>query len=235
MGKRRYHVLISYKNLRRLIGILGLSLPVICLAGPLFFKYPVQPSISHCYYTNVRDVFIGIMIGVSMFLVTYDGYNKVDDWITNITGVFGFGIALCPCFCFSSTVSQVGFLNLSPSLSDTIHITSAVLFFLLLAINSIFLFTKSDGRGSMTKNKKRRNVLFVTCGIVILLSLLALLLLRLRLGEIEFNNSPIVFIIESVMLVAFGISWLVKGETLWRDKAAETVMKNEKSRMKNFL
>ncbi|MBN1603663.1 MAG: hypothetical protein JW915_18775 [Chitinispirillaceae bacterium] len=222
MGKRRNHVLISYKNLRRLIGILGLSLPVICLAGPLLFKYPVQPSISHCYYTNVRDVFIGIMIGVSMFLVTYNGYNKIDNWITNTTGFFGFAIALCPCFCFSSTVSKVGFLNLNPPLSDMIHLTSAVFFFLLLAINSIFLFTKSTGRDLMTKNKKKRNRLFVTCGIVIISSLLALFVLRLQLGEIEFNNKPIVFYIESAMLTAFGISWLVKGETLWRDKALES-------------
>lgn len=228
-GKRHNHVVISYKNLRRLIGILGVSLPVICLAGLLLSKNPIQPSISHCYYTNVRDVFIGIMIGVSLFLVTYDGYNKIDDWITNITGVFGFGIALCPCVCFSQTVTNVGFLNLSQSLSNTIHLTCAILFFLLLAINSIFLFTKTRDRNSMTKDKKRRNMIFITCGIVIMISLAVLFLLRLILGESEFNNKPLVFLIESVMLIAFGISWLVKGETMWRDKPVG--QKNYKNRI----
>jgi hypothetical protein len=70
----------------------------------------------------------------------------------------------------------------------------------------------------MTKNKKARNYLFVICGIIILVSLLAIFILRIVLGGIEFNNKPIVFFIESAMLVAFGISWLVKGETMWRDK-----------------
>jgi hypothetical protein len=218
IGKNPNHTIISYKNLRRLIGILAISLPLICLAGSLFTKYPLQPSISHCYYTNVRDVLIGILIGVSMFLITYDGYSKIDYWLTSITGFLGFAIALCPCICLNNPTMNVGFFNLEPSISNAIHLSCAILFFILLAINSIFLFTKTTKHTSMTKNKKARNYLFVICGIIILVSLLAIFILRIVLGGIEFNNKPIVFFIESAMLVAFGISWLVKGETMWRDK-----------------
>jgi uncharacterized protein YacL len=199
IGKKPNHTIISYKNLRRLIGILAISLPLICLAGSLFTKYPLQPSISHCYYTNVRDVFIGILIGVS------------------ITGFLGFGIAICPCICLNDPKMNVGFFNLNPSISNAIHLSCAILFFALLAINSIFLFTQTTKPKSMSKNKKARNLLFIICGIIILLSLLALLIVRIVLGETEFNSKPIVFFIESAMLFAFGISWLVKGETMWRD------------------
>lgn len=35
----------------------------------------------------------------------------------------------------------------------------------------------------------------------------------------EFKQSfPFILIMEVVMLNAFGISWLVKGETFWKDK-----------------
>ncbi|HEX2957860.1 MAG TPA: hypothetical protein VHO70_13575 [Chitinispirillaceae bacterium] len=221
-SRKQGHVVISYKNLRRLIGILGIALPVICLAGFLFTGVTIQPSISHYYYTNVRDAFIGILIGVSMFLITYDGYTKTDDWITNFTGFFGFGIALFPCLYLVNPSMHVGFFNLSSNVSDYIHLTCAVLFFALLAYNSIFLFTKTGSGGKMTANKKKRNVLFVICGAVILAALLTLFVLRWTLGEVVYNSKPIVFTLESVMLIAFGVSWLVKGETMWRDKVTQS-------------
>jgi hypothetical protein len=216
--RKQGHVVISYKNLRRLIGILGIALPAICLTGFLFTGASIQPSISHYYYTNVRDAFIGIMIGVSMFLITYDGYTKIDDWITNFTGFFGLGIALCPCLYLANPSIHVGFFNLSSNVSDYIHLTCAILFFTLLAYNSIFLFTKTGADEKMTANKKKRNILFVICGIVMFGSLVTMIILRWALEEPAFSSKPIVFILESLMLTAFGVSWLVKGETMWQDK-----------------
>jgi hypothetical protein len=223
-SRKQGHVVISYKNLRRLIGILGIALPAICLTGFLFTGATLQPSISHYYYTNVRDAFIGIMIGVSMFLITYDGYTKVDDWITNFTGFFGFGIALCPCLYLANPSMHVGFFNLSSSVSNFFHLACAVSFFSLLAYNSIFLFTKTTVGEKMSSNKKKRNVLFVICGSVIFVSLVIMFILRLALGEPAFSSKPIVFVLESLMLTGFGVSWLVKGETMWRDKDLKNKM-----------
>lgn len=224
ISRKRSHVIISYKNLRRLIGILGIALPVICLAGFLFTGATIQPSISHYYYTSVRDVFSGVMIGVSMFLITYHGYTRVDDWITNITGFFGLGIALCPCIYLANPAMHVGFFNLSSAVSDHIHLTCAILFFTLLAYNSIFLFTKTLKGERMTANKKKRNILFVICGLVMFGALVTMIILRCTLGLPAFNSKPIVFILESLMLITFGVSWLVKGETMWRDKVLKNKM-----------
>lgn len=222
--RKQGHVVISYKNLRRLIGILGIALPVLCLVGFLFTGVTIQPSISHYYYTSVRDVFTGIMIGVSMFLITYDGYTKVDEWITNFSGFFGFGVALCPCIFIANPSVHVGFFNLSSSVSNYIHMTCAVSFFMLLAFNSIFLFTKTADSEQMTSNKKKRNILFIICGIVMFVSLITLFIMRGILGEPAFSSKPIVFALECVMLTAFGVSWLVKGETMWRDKVLKNKM-----------
>lgn len=91
------NLLISYVQLRRLIGILGMALPFVCaLGGALITHIGIQSSISGYYYTNMRDVFGGIMIGVSMFLMTYNGYDKRDQYVTTGAGLAGLGIALCP-------------------------------------------------------------------------------------------------------------------------------------------
>jgi hypothetical protein len=221
-GKRTKDIIISYKNLRRLIGILGISLPFLCLLGLLITLTPLQTSISHCYYTNIRDVFVGIMIGVSMFLITYNGYDDTDDRVTNFTGIFGIGLALCPCLFEVGTKTNVGYFNLNPLISNIIHTTCAALFFLLLAYNSIFLFTKTKDKNSMTINKKKRNIVYITCGIVMVVLMLLLVVLVIMLGQETFNSEPIAFTIESFMLFAFGISWLVKGETIFRDKVNTT-------------
>lgn len=208
----------SYRRLRRLIGILGIALPFLCLLGLAITKEPLQSSISHCYHTNVRDVFVGIMIGVGMFLITYSGYEKIDDIVNNMTGVVGIVLALCPCLLTQNTSKNIGYFNLNPYVSDAIHLACASGFFLLLAYNSIFLFTKSIDKRTMTRNKKKRNVIYRSCGIVMVALMAVLLALRLIVGEPEFDSAPIAFCIESLMLFAFGISWLVKGETIFRDK-----------------
>lgn len=207
--------IISYKNLRRLIGILGMLLPLVCFLGGLWFGHlKLQRSISFYYYTNVRDVLVGLLIGVGMFLTTYNGYEKIDSIVSKVTGFAGLGIAIFPCL---SNINPVGFFQLQPQISNGIHLTCASLFFILLAINSIFLFTITSDRSTMTQNKKKRNVVYVTCGVIILLSIISLVIIELTVDPIIIKEKCLVFILETIMLEAFGISWLVKGETIFRD------------------
>jgi hypothetical protein len=207
----------SFKNLYYLVGILGFSLPFLCLLGLLITSTPLQPSISHCYYTNVQDVFIGIMIGVSMFLITYSGYQLIDDVITNAAGAVGIGLALCPCLKEIGTSNHVGYFYLDPNVSDVIHVICASLFFLLLAINSFFLFTKTKDKNNMTKEKIARNTIYKICGIVMFGLMVLLVIIKIIMGT-NFDKYPIAFTIESLMLFAFSFSWLVKGGMILKDK-----------------
>lgn len=213
--------IISYKNLRRLIGILGISLPFLCLLGLAITRTPLEPSISHCYYSNVRDVFVGVMIGVSMFLISYYGYGPIDNIVTNITGAAGIALALCPCL-FSygdpSLNERGGFFHLDPYLSNAVHLGCASAFFILLAFNSIFLFTRTKDKKPAEGKKRKRNLVYVSCGLAMVVLMLALVVIRLVLGDELFDSMPIAFAIESLMLFAFGLSWLVKGETLFKDE-----------------
>ena len=139
-------IIISYMSLRRLIGILGMLLPFICvLGGFLFSALCIQQSISFYYHTNMRDFFVGLLIGISFFLITYKGYELIDIIVTSSIGITGFCVAAFPCF-LSKNSLPIGIFQLNPEISDNLHVISATIFFILLAINSIFLFTLSKDK-----------------------------------------------------------------------------------------
>jgi hypothetical protein len=220
LEKRNRSLIVSYIALRRLIGVLGMLLPLICVLGGLAFAgLSCQRSISFYYHSNMRDFFVGLMVAVSMFLVTYKGYQARDTVVTTLGGLSGIGIALFPVRFSRDIPLPIGLFQLAPAVSNILHVACAAVFFALLAVNSIFLFTLSgEGAAPATGNKKIRNGIYIACGLVILVSMAAFAALYLILGEDKLNQGNLVLVLESVMLLAFGISWLVKGETLWRDR-----------------
>ena len=68
----------SYLALRKAVGWIGILLPfALMLGGFLIFKEEIiQESISHYYYTGMRDVFVGALCAVALFMFFYSGYNK---------------------------------------------------------------------------------------------------------------------------------------------------------------
>ena len=89
--------IVSYITLRRWIGVLGMMLPLICIAGgAVFAGTPGQRSISYYYHTNMRDFLVGLLIAVSMFFITYRGYDRKDKIVTTIIGLAGWSLALFP-------------------------------------------------------------------------------------------------------------------------------------------
>ena len=80
---------VHYRTLRQLIGVLGLLLPVAMVAGSaLAGERPlVRDSISAYHASAVRDVFVGLVFSVGVFLFAYRGYDGdvvSDDWLGNI-------------------------------------------------------------------------------------------------------------------------------------------------------
>ncbi len=208
--------MVSYLSLRRLIGWFAIALPVMCFVlGALFGHSVLQSSVSYYYYTNVRDIFVGILVCVAMFLLTYTGYDRLDSVVTTTSGFFCLLVALFPC---AGPDARVGLFRIPSDISNTIHLTAAVLFFLLLAFNSMFLFTKSGPGMMKTVQKLYRNSIFIACGMVMIICLIIVAVLMLSLDPAEVESRHVVFWAEVVLLLAFGLSWLVKGETLLRDR-----------------
>lgn len=184
---------INTIRLRVTIGWLGMLLPWIVV---LLIGY-IPDSISSTWYTNACTVFMIILGSASFLLISYKGYERIDDILLTCSGISGLGICLFPCS-ITYAHEKVGTFLIDNQISETLHIIFAVSFFGLLAYNSIFLFTK--GVGEATKNKKRRNVIFRLCGFGMVASFLLLF--------IPYKN--IVWVMETVALFFFGISFLTK-------------------------
>jgi uncharacterized membrane protein YobD (UPF0266 family) len=106
---------------------------------------------------------------------------------------------------------------IADNISETIHLAFGALFFLALSFNSLFLFTRRHP-GVMGKEKKRRNIIYRSCGIVMILAIACITMYTVFLRGTFIAAINPVLILESVALLAFGISWLVKGHTLFKDK-----------------
>lgn len=215
---RNKNLIISYLAMRRLIGILGIALPIIVVLGGFIQNgFVIQGSISSYYHTNMRDFFVGLLCGVSLFLISYKGYEKIDDIVGTLSGIFALGIVIFPISMYSGKVVKVGMLLIDDNISGYFHFTFGTLFFLALSFNSIFLFTKSES-GFLTKEKRRRNTIYHLCGIVMIFTILCIIIYMAFLRDTFISKLYPVLVFESIALLAFGVSWLVKGHTLFKDK-----------------
>lgn len=168
---------IDTVRLRATIGWLGMLLPWISLIMCAYFKcagpyhiFPDSISITYHYAPTITP-FVIILGSAGILLMCYRGYCVFDDVMNSITGIAALGICLFPCSYYGD--GNIGTFQLSNMLSNRIHVICALLFFVLLAYNSLFTFTKSSGH--KTKNKKRRNIIYIVCGIGMILSMLALI------------------------------------------------------------
>lgn len=214
---------------RNLIGAIGLALPPLLwlLAGvrPVAVqRWALLPSISSYYHTGGVAAFVGLLVALALFLLSYRGY-KVPVWgtVDRVTARVAAGAALLVAF-FPTDVPGREYYT-APwwhAWVGSVHTTAAAVLFLAFAVFALVLFTQTDRRRQPTveerRDKRRRNELFVVCGVGIVASIA-------WAGVNTLQRRPI-FWQESVALWCFGISWLVKGGThqfIWRRlKAAVT-------------
>lgn len=220
--------LISADSVRQAVGWLGVLLPALMIMGNSLLRDcdTIRSTISHYYYTITGYWFVGILFAVAMFLISYKGYDRRDVMASSVAGFSAVLIALFPtnmetlvpavmeidnCVLFSLPENGV---------RSAIHYGSAALFFLTLAYMSLFLFTKS--KDGMTREKIIRNRIFRVCGIIILVSIVLIAVFGIfekRLTDLS-GYKP-VFWLEWAALMAFGISWLIKGKVMLKDRIIE--------------
>ena len=204
----------SFYRLRQALGWLGLALPVVLIGGILAMGDPLPPALSDFYHTPLRDVFVGVMVTLGFFLVAYLGHREPtaivsDRNVSTVAGLGAMGVALFP----NDTLDACGGAKLPPLTAyGTLHVVSAGLFLAMAAVFCLVLFRRSDGRvrGPL---KRRRDRVYLLCGLAILASLVGL--------GVYFAQDPAtrcdirewrpVLWLEVVAVLAFGLSWLVKG------------------------
>ena len=201
---------LSHLVHRRLIGFLGLLLPVLLyvVSGVRptegLPSWALLPSVSAYYYTGALGVFVGVLFALSLFLFSYPGYKGViaDRVLGWLGGGAALGVALFPT---AAPDGQCVPSWWSPGLR-VVHYVSAVLLFSAFILFSIWLFRKSSvpNRRNRPPEKRWRDAACLTCGITMTGCVL-------WAASSLITHAPI-FWPEAIAIVAFAISWLVKGE-----------------------
>lgn len=204
--KIEHDLTYSYLTLRKAVGWIGILLAPALFTGNIFIfnDDKIPGSISLYYYTGMRDLLVGGICAIALFMFFYRGYDRLDRWATNLVGFFAVCVAFFP-------TTECGPLDLS----GKIHFFSASCFFVLLACISLFLFTRS--RSGNHGKKAARNKIYSVCGLIMLICLAAIAVYFQRY-DMEYTGSAFVFWTETVALLAFGISWLTKGGTILPDR-----------------
>ncbi len=221
------------------VGCVALGLPIVMQVSSFVWN-AAYASISHYYFTRFTgDVFVGALCFIGAFLLTYRGVTVAENVISKFAGFCAFGIAIFPttgagankAMLFGRVfgefetndlgdivVESVRYkANPSESLLGLLHYGSAALLFLVLCWFCFRVFTQErpsdrDAAGQLTPHKRRRNRIYYISGGVIALCL-TLMVARLLFGEdwLWWDAHRLTFWVETAMLWAFGVSWLLKG------------------------
>jgi len=203
---------LSARAHRQLIGYIGLLLPILLLLITWLRRddpdrpWRWQHSISAYYYTGAVAVFVGLLFALALFLLAYRGYqNKYqvfDIAAAVIAGLAALGVAFFP------TKAPDG-LQAARWWTDgtgVLHHVSAVILFAMFAVFSLWLFRMTGSPGALSADKRKRNSVYLACGILIVLSV--------GWAGIAGWKKKSLFVPESTALVAFAVSWLVKGRAI---------------------
>jgi hypothetical protein len=205
-------LVLSYLELRKAVGIIGCALPFALAFGKILLQgHGIQSSISGYYYTDMRNVFVGSLCAIGVFLMSCRGYDRWDEISGILACVFAIGVALFP------TTPDMG-ATPRDKLIGGIHLSFAALLFLMLAYFSLALFTKTVPDGKPTRQKLQRNIVYRVCGYTILACIFLMVVVALPTVKTPFERLTPVFWLESLAVVAFGVSWLTKGETILKDQ-----------------
>lgn len=208
---RQPSLVFSYLELRKTIGFLGISLPFVLSIGSwILFQTGIQNAISSYYHTPMRDVFVGTLCVIGFFLFSYRGYDRRDNIAGDLGCLFAVGVAL---FRTSPDPYHVDIIG-------HIHEVFAVSFFLTLMYFSLFLFTKTHPRKPPSRRKLQRNNVYKTCGYTMAVCIVLILIHYFLPNNTKALLDPYkpAFWLESISILSFSVSWLIKGEAILKDK-----------------
>lgn len=233
---------ISYHKIRRSVGIIGMLLPfclwimntiineskILSNTFWITFEKPyeadgnLKDSISHFYYATVGELFTGALCAVSLFLFCYRGYGKPlsgkyrfipgDNFMCNFAASMAMLVVIFPTS--SEKINDNFRAFVSSDATGYIHYAAATLFFIALSVISFVNFRRTKYPEQFGKMKSHH--IYKKCAIIMMLCMLILLgvFIMQKAGcDISWTETyNLTFWLETIMLMAFGFSWVVKGK-----------------------
>lgn len=207
----------SFRKISRLVGYVGLLLPILLIICSALKEGDIQPSISHYHFTVLQPLFSGVLGLWAALLFSYSTSNILEKLNLNAIAFLALVIAFVPTKYDNSpfnseTQYSVGFLNNSfhrpvlgpPESISNVHFISAFFFFSLLCVYVyyfIYLPEHQLAQPDRTKEKifKISFILMVASMIVLILGL--------------FYKCPftrLTFSCEAAALLFFGGLWVYR-------------------------
>ena len=195
---------------RQLIGYIGLVLPILLILIAVIrdgvARWINLESISAYYYTGAVAAFVGMLVALALFLFTYRGYKNKYYWADRAASMTAATAALGVAFFPTAAPAGVAALSWWSALTGVLHHVFAVVLFAMFAVFALWLFRITASGEQVPPDKQWRNRVYLFCGIVIVASVIW--------ASVAGLNGRSIFWPESVALVAFAVSWLVKGYAL---------------------
>jgi hypothetical protein len=200
----------TVQRLRFGVGVIGSLLPIVLLVGNSITsaRFVLLASMSASYYTHMRNVFVGSLCAIGVFLICYR-HDRREDRLSTLAGVFAILVALFP------TLPPTA---LTPHPSDTqttlgiLHLCFAAGLFGVLAFFCLRLFR--DTRDPRERQDARiHSWVYRLCGWAIVGSIVVIA----AAGVLHFAwDFPLTltYLGEAVSVFAFGVAWLVKSEAI---------------------
>ena len=193
----------AYTHLQQIVGVLAIALPFVLFIGNWALTgNELESSISAYYHTPMGSVFVGVLWALGVFFLSYNykplpGFN-LDNKLSTLATVAAVCVAVFP------TTSEASVASRSEQNIGIVHIISAGVLFTLLAIFALFLFPRTSGE--MTPAKRRRNLVYRICGVV-----MAAAILSMFPSQKAPDSWHLFLWLETLCVLAFGVSWLIKG------------------------
>lgn len=190
---------IDHHVIKLIIGLIAVSLATLTN----LFSTTVIDSISASYYQGgwSKDIFVGFLFAIAALLTAYNGWSKTEFFLSKTAAVCAALIALFPCKCGDH-------VEIIPHL----HATAATIMFVVLAIFCRVFYKRAIVKPHF--QAKIRAMIYVVCGVVIVLAIATLLYDHMTGGSISSSIPRLTFYGEAASLISFGIAWLTASRTL---------------------
>ncbi len=209
----------SYLVMRAAIGLLGIGLPIELFLGDALWLeggLKARGSLSAYYHSGMRDVFVGTLFATAVFLITYRVVEQtLDNTLSIIAGIAAMGVALFPTSRPPGSTSPPTPLevHLGEQRVAIVHYICAGILMVSLAVIS-FIFGVREGRRSQQRasGRARLSPTFWRWFHWGCTAAIGLALVFMGASEITRWFTQYSLIVgETVAVLAFGVSWLMKG------------------------
>jgi len=205
------------KRLLVALGVMGFLMPLLSMGFALAFGGDFnQPqfltSVSATHYSNAYLLFEGLLFAMGVIMLLYRGYDNVDRLLFIIVGIGSLLLVLFPCYREGGIYRN--FVMVSPEVAHQVHFIFSIVVFVGYAFIIGFRFTKRNKKiKKLSHQKKRRNILYIICAILIAASVVIG-----YVGKNMLNIEMALYIGEFIAFWAFSFAFLAKGGAILKDK-----------------